>query len=52
MTNDKVETGTVKTCINKQSDGSCGSIHVPVCEDRTVRCKDYPNPTGVKVSSL
>ena len=46
---DKVQDGNVKTCINEQADGSCESIHIPECVDRTVKCSALPNPTGVEV---
>ena len=49
---EEVTTGNVKTCINKQPDGSCETIVIPECVDRTVRCSALPNPTGVQVRYL
>ena len=49
---DKVTTGNVKTCINEQPDGSCETIVIPECVDRTVRCTALPNPAGVQVCYL
>ena len=39
-----------KTCREEKSDGSCGSLLIPKCVDRTVRCSALPNPNSVQTS--
>ena len=39
-----------KTCREPQPDGSCGSVLIPKCVDRTVRCTALPNPNSVQTS--
>ena len=36
------------TCQDEKDDGSCESVLIPSCADRTVRCSSYPNPNGVQ----
>ena len=44
---DKATLEPSKTCHEEQGDGSCKSVHIPSCVDRTVRCSPLPNPNGV-----
>ena len=39
------------TCHEEQGDGTCGSVHIPNCVDRTVRCETLPNPNSVDTNN-
>ena len=45
---DKATLSPSFTCHDEQADGSCGTVHIPDCVDRTVRCADLPNPNRVQ----
>ena len=44
---DKAVLDPRKTCREPKDDGSCGSVLIPKCVDRTVKCSALPNPNGV-----
>jgi len=48
---DKAELSPRYTCHDEQPDGSCGSVQVPSCEDRTVTCSTIPNPNSVQTNN-
>ena len=48
---DKATISPRYTCHDEQPDGSCGSVQVPSCVDRTVMCSTYPNPNDVQTNN-
>jgi hypothetical protein len=41
-----------ETCLSQQADGSCKSIAIPSCVDRTVYCSKLPAPKNSTIINL